>query len=329
MSVNKLTQYGIYDEEERKLLSRCTLCPRECRVDRFEGGLGYCGADAGMNIASICIHRGEEPPISGQDGICNIFFSGCNLRCVYCQNYEISRPEPENIMNHYSYDEVLKSVMSILDKGIRAVGFVSPSHVVPQIRAILRGLKENGYSPITVYNTNSYDKAETIIAFDGIIDVYLPDIKYITSDIASLYSDAPYYPEVALKALKEMYYQKGSRLVLDEKGMAEGGMLVRHLVLPGHTDESKKVLAAIAEELSTGVHISLMSQYHPTINVSNHSVLRRSLTSREYSDVVREMESLGFRNGWLQDMESSGNYLPDFSREHPFENPVPPADLHQ
>jgi putative pyruvate formate lyase activating enzyme len=329
MSVNKLTQYDIYDEEERRLLSCCTLCPRECRVNRFEGGLGYCGADAGMNIASICIHKGEEPAISGQKGICNIFFSGCNLRCVYCQNHEISKPGPENFMNQFSYDEALQFVQNILDKGIRAVGFVSPSHVVPQVRAIIRGLKKNGYIPITVYNTNSYDKAETIVAIGGDIDIYLPDIKYITPDVASQYSDAPNYPEVALKALKEMYYQKGSRLVMDEKGIAESGILIRHLVLPGHADESKKVLAAIAEELSTGVYISLMSQYYPTMNVLNHPVLRRRLTRREYNDVAREMESLGFRNGWLQDMESYCNYLPDFSREHPFENTEPPADLYQ
>lgn len=322
MSVNKLTQYAIYDEEERKLLSCCTLCPRECRVNRFEGGLGYCGADADMNIASICIHRGEEPPISGRNGICNIFFSGCNLRCVYCQNHEISRPGPENVMNAVSYDETLKIIMHILDKGIRAVGFVTPSHVVPQVMAIIRGLRKNGYSPITVYNTNSYDKAAILRKIGEIIDVYLPDIKYITPDLASLYSDAPNYPEVALKALKEMYYQKGSRLITDDTGLAENGILIRHLVLPGHIDESKKILKYIGDELSTGVSISLMSQYHPTVHVTNLSDLKRNLTRREYDDVVMEMENLGFRNGWLQDTESSDNYLPDFSRKNPFEQSV-------
>jgi putative pyruvate formate lyase activating enzyme len=319
MTVNKLTTGEVYTSEERELLLHCTLCPRECKVNRFQGGDGYCGMDAGMNIASICIHRGEEPPISGPDGICNIFFSGCNLRCIYCQNHEISRPDQEPGRRILTLDETLDEVERILSGGIKAVGFVSPSHVVPQVKAIIRGLNERKLKPITVYNTNSYDKPETIESLEGLIDVYLPDYKYVLPELAGEYSDASDYPEIALKAMKIMYYQKGSVLSMDEEGRAEQGILIRHLVLPGHIEESKKILRSIANELSAGVHLSLMSQYHPTPSVKYLPPLDRALYNEEYGAVVKVMEDLGFRNGWTQDMDSSLNYMPDFKREHPFE----------
>jgi putative pyruvate formate lyase activating enzyme len=310
---------NIYAKAESELLSHCTLCPRQCCADRFEAGSGYCGMDAGMNIASVCIHRGEEPPVSGPYGICNIFFSGCNLRCIYCQNYDISRP-PGGFRNTFmTLDEVIDAIRITLSEKVVSVGFVSPSHMAPQVKAIIKGLNERGIKPITVYNTNSYDKPDVIDSFEGLIDVYLPDYKYVTPRIAVEYSDAPDYPEVALKALKRMYFQKGSTLPVDNEGRAESGMLIRHLVLPGHAEESKKVLSTIAEELSPGIHLSLMSQYHPTGSVINHPVINRALYREEYKSVVETMESLGFRNVWVQEMDSHLNYRPDFSREHPFE----------
>ncbi len=209
--------------------------------------------------------------------------------------------------------------MEILGSGITMLGFVSPSHVIPQVKAILRGLHEQGLKPITVYNTNGYDTFETIRSLDGLIDVFLPDYKYVTPELAKAYSDASDYPAVAFKAIKEMHYQKGSTLSLDENGKAENGLLIRHLVLPGHAEESKKVLKTIAEELSPGIHLSLMSQYHPTTAVSDHPILNRSLYKSEYEDVVSEMERLGFRNGWIQDLDSNVNYRPDFGKDHPFE----------
>jgi putative pyruvate formate lyase activating enzyme len=198
------------------------------------------------------------------------------------------------------------------------VGFVSPSHVVPQVKAIIRGLHARGLKPVTVYNTNGYDKAEVIDSLNGLIDVYLPDYKYLTPAISKEYSDAADYPYVVLPALKRMYYQKGSTLLIDGEGRAEKGLLIRHLVLPGHAEESKKVLQSIAEELSSGVHVSLMSQYHPTGYVQDHRNLGRSLYRSEYESVAGEMEKLGFRNGWLQEIDSNVNYRPDFSRENPF-----------
>jgi putative pyruvate formate lyase activating enzyme len=312
-------QADIYDTNDRLVLENCTLCPRECRVNRFTAGTGYCGMDAGMNIASVCIHRGEEPVISGKEGICNIFFAGCNLRCLYCQNHEISQRGSVIRNSGLDLESVLNKIVQILSEGITAVGFVSPSHVVPQVKAIIKGLNSRGYKPITVYNTNGYDKLETIRSLSGIIDVYLPDYKYVTRAIAAEYSNAPDYPETALKAIKEMYYQKGSTLATDNDGRAENGLLIRHLVLPGHSEESKNVLRSIAEELSPGVHLSLMSQYQPTAQVLRHPILNRPLYKVEYEDVVKTMESLGFRNGWVQDMDSNLNYRPDFRKENPFE----------
>ena len=317
--MNTVKQANIYDANDRLILENCTICPRECEVNRFEGGLGYCRTDAGLNIASVCIHRGEEPVISGKDGICNVFFMGCNLHCLYCQNHEISSCTSIIRNTEMNLEEILEQIIKILSDGIPAVGFVSPSHVVPQVKAIIKGLNAHGYKPITVYNTNGYEKLETIRNLSGFIDVYLPDYKYVTKEIASEYSDALDYPETALKAIKEMYYQKGSTLATDENGRAENGLLIRHLVLPGRVEESKRVLNSIVEELSPGVHLSLMSQYHPTEQVRHHPLLNRALYKEEYEAVVEKMEALGFRNGWVQDMDSNVNYIPDFSRENPFE----------
>jgi putative pyruvate formate lyase activating enzyme len=217
-------------------------------------------------------------------------------------------------------EKLLDRIEKILSEGINAVGFVSPSHVVPQVKLIIRGLNSRGLKPVTVYNTNGYDKAETIRGLSDMIDVYLPDFKYATSNLARQYSEASDYPQVALKALKEMYYQKGSVLRVDDEGRAESGMLIRHLVLPGNVEESIKVLEIIAEELSPGVNLSLMSQYHPAFRAGKHPVLNRPLHKEEYDTVVAAMKKLGFRNGWVQDMDSFQNYLPDFSKDHPFEN---------
>jgi putative pyruvate formate lyase activating enzyme len=299
--------------------TNCTLCPHECGVNRFQGAVGKCRTDSGLNISSICIHRGEEPPISGPKGIVNIFFSGCNLRCSYCQNHEISRMGCGTVYFPDDTEKILDRIESLLTTGIKGIGFVSPSHVVPHVVNIINGLRSRGIQLTTVYNTNSYDKVDTLKSLDGLIDVYLPDYKYITPELSLEYSGAPDYPSTALNAVKEMYFQKGSVLLTDDEGVAEKGILLRHLVLPGHAGESKKVLQTIAEEISTGIHISLMSQYHPTDQVMDHQVIGRSLYRKEYEEVVEEMERLGFRNGYIQDMESFKSYRPDFSNEHPFE----------
>ena len=309
-----------YDKilEPLSVLNECTICPRNCKADRIAGKTGYCKADASFSISSICIHRGEEPVISGSRGICNIFFTNCNLQCVYCQNFQISSNELDYEDCKMELRSVLARIIHILSQGINIVGFVSPSHFIPQVKIIVNSLRELGYDPSFVYNTNGYDTVESLQGLEPFIDVFLPDLKYLEKDISYRYSDARDYPGVAREALKEMYRQAGSSLDIDEEGYAVKGMVIRHLVLPGHPGNSKKVLRFIAEELSPGIHISLMSQYYPTHHVASHPVLGKTLKYKEYSEVVEELERLGFSNGWVQHLDSHENYRPDFMNENPF-----------
>ncbi len=300
-------------------LADCTCCPRECHANRIKGKLGYCRSGVGFPIGSICAHRGEEPVISGPHGICNIFFTHCNMQCIYCQNYDISRNRGAIVEHEMTLEELVDQIESFLRTGCPSVGFVSPSHVVPQVRAIIHAVKERGFSPVFLYNTNGYDKKETIRALAGEIDVYLPDMKYMDARLAKEYSDTPDYPDIATQALKEMYRQMGADIELDENGLITRGMIIRHLVLPGHVENSKAVLRFIAEELSPDMYISLMSQYYPTPAVRNHPKLGRYLTAEEYEEVLDEFERLGFHRGFVQELSSPDHYKPDFMKDHPFE----------
>jgi len=309
-------------DSEFQKLSHCTLCPRECGAERNYGSLGYCKSDAGFNISTICIHKGEEPVISGKKGICNIFFPHCNLQCIYCQNHDISRNSAAIYAEQLSYKEVIDSICETLEQTENTVGFVSPSHYIPQMMAIIRGLHKAGKRPVIVYNTNGYDKAATLRMLEGLIDVYLPDFKYLDEGIAFEYSDARNYPEMATAALKEMYRQKGSTLIVNDEGIAESGIIIRHLVLPGAADQSIDVLKYIAEEFSPKLHISLMAQYFPTCLVSGHPLLNRTITASEYNKVVDAFHKLGFYHGWVQDLESHASFRPDFSNREPFDTSV-------
>ncbi len=299
-------------------LRDCACCPRECHADRFGGKLGYCRSCADFRISSICAHRGEEPVISGQHGICNIFFAHCNMQCIYCQNYQISRND-RDLSDELELSEVVGQIEGVLARGAHAVGFVSPSHFVPQMRVIINALSASEHTPIYVYNTNSYDKVETIRSLDGIIDVWLPDLKYIDSRLGQELSDTPKYGPIACAAIKEMFRQKGSAILLDDNDCIISGMIIRHLVLPGSVENSKSVLRWIAKELSPSVHVSLMSQYYPTPRVSSHGRIGRTLTVDEYNQVVDEFQRLGFYRGWVQELDSPSSYRPDFNLEHPFE----------
>ncbi len=311
-------------------LKNCALCPRNCHADRFSGSKGVCKSDASFNIASICIHRGEEPAICGTTGICNIFFAGCNLQCIYCQNHQISRTihhavtprlhdRPTFHLYRIELSDVITQITTILDQGVNRVGFVSPSHFIPQMKVIINIIHSLGYKPVWVYNTNGYDKAETLRTLEGMIDIYLPDFKYIDTELSGQYSGARDYPEYAAKALKEMYRQKGNSLITDENNVAESGIIIRHLVLPGHVENSLGVLRFLAEEISPRIHVSLMAQYYPTNLVKNHVNLGRVVSNFEYQQVTDEMEKLGMFNGWIQEFESSEFYRPDFNNLHPFE----------
>jgi putative pyruvate formate lyase activating enzyme len=300
-------------------LEDCAICPRNCHANRLTGRSGYCKSGAGFSIASICIHMGEEPAISGATGICNIFFSNCNLQCIYCQNHQISDNRISHAGSTMELGEVIRQITTILNQGVNRVGFVSPSHFIPQMKVIINVIHSLGYKPVWVYNTNGYDRAETLATLEGIIDVYLPDFKYMDTEPGWKYSGARDYPEYASKALKEMYRQKGSALITDDENTAESGIIVRHLVLPGHVSNSLRVLRFLAEEISPKIHVSLMAQYYPTKTVKGHPQLGRSITEKEYRQVVDEMENLGMYNGWVQEFESSEFYRPDFDRQHPFE----------
>ena len=300
-------------------LEHCNICPRTCGVNRNAGELGYCRSDAGFQIGSICLHRGEEPVISGENGICNIFFSRCNLQCIYCQNYQISRNRGITGGSRMTLAEVVKTVIQTLEKGAEAVGFVTPSHFVPHVRAIIQALHMEEMHPVTVYNCNGYDTVESLKTLEGLIDVYLPDMKYLDPEISEEYSGAADYPDFARKAILEIFRQKGSSVIVGESGQALNGMIIRHLVLPGHANDSIAILKWIAAELSPSVHISLMSQYYPTVCVASHPVLYRTIKEEEYNYVVQAMKDLGFYRGWVQELGSSHTYNPDFTQNHPFQ----------
>ncbi len=306
-------------EGELESLSDCRLCPRECGVNRLGGEKGWCRLSHGWHIASIGPHHGEEPVISGQHGICNVFFSHCNLQCIYCQNYQISCHSDHYRKTVLTFDRVMDRIRASLQSGCHAVGFVTPSHMIPYMRIIMKVLRQEGNPPAFVYNSNGYDSVNTLRSLEGEIDVYLPDMKYWDSQLAASYSGAPDYPEKARLALIEMYRQKGSSLITDAHGQAVSGLIIRHLVLPGQTDQSISILRFIAEELSPRVHLSLMSQYYPVHQAKGHPELGRKLYQHEYERVVEEMHRLGFQRGWVQGFESPDHYLPDFNKEIPFE----------
>lgn len=300
-------------------LTDCSLCPRNCHANRFTSRLGYCNAGAGFSISSICIHQGEEPVISGTHGICNLFFTHCNLQCIFCQNHQISDNQINTSLFELPLESVVARVTDILDQGINIVGFVSPSHMIPQMRVIIGAVESLGYKPTWVYNTNGYDKVDTLRELEGIIDVWLPDFKYMDSKLSARLSDAPDYPSVAGAALKEMLRQKGTTLRINEQGYAESGILVRHLVLPGQVENSLDVLRYMAEELSPILHIGLMSQYYPAHRSGADRDLSRSLYQEEYDRVTEAMEEFGLSRGFIQEMESFSHYRPDFNKNHPFE----------
>lgn len=301
-------------------LKNCTLCPRNCQADRYSDRLGYCKSDHHYNIDTIVNHKGEEPLISGTRGICNIFFNHCNLQCVFCQNHQISDNQVVMPKAEWSLERIISVVSRHLQSGCKSIGFVSPSHHIPHVISIIRAFENYSPKPIFVYNTNAYDKADVLQQLEGLIDIYLPDLKYALQTLAKEYSDAADYPAVSRKALKEMFRQKGAVLHRQDEDHAESGLIVRHLVLPGHVENSLEVLRFIADELSPKVHVSLMSQYYPTYRSGSFTNLQRSITPAEYDTVLNEMERLGLVNGWIQELDSRDHYQPDFTKEHPFES---------
>jgi len=305
----------------RSRLASCDICPRRCGVDRLHDETGFCASPLRPLVASACAHRGEEPPISGTRGSGAVFFANCNLRCVFCQNYQISQ-QPDAFAGQFgSVDELADVMLRLQDEEFcHNINLVSPTHYVPQIvealcLAIPRGLR----IPL-VYNTNAYDSVEMLRMLDGIVDVYLPDIKYSSGLVAARLSGAGDYVGVARNAIREMCRQVGPRLMLNDQGTVARGVIVRHLVLPGGLAGSEESIKWLASDVSVELTLSIMSQYYPAHRAPGMAVLSRRVTAQEYADVIRVAESLGFSHVWAQQLEAPSHYRPDFSRDgHPFE----------
>ena len=292
---------------------KCALCPHNCFANRTDS-LGFCHASATPEAATICIHQGEEPPLCGEKGICNVFFSHCNLQCIYCQNHQISSGSP--MARFVGIEDIVSEIARLLPQTENIVGFVTPTHYADSLPAIVEGLHAQGLYPTIVYNCGGYESVETLRALAPYIDIYLPDFKYSDSDLARRYSHAPDYPEKALAALREMYNQKGSALPTDDDGLAYRGIIVRHLVLPGQVENSLGVLDLLAD-LSTNLHVSLMAQYYPP-RPDLPDQLNRTLTDDEYRQVTDRLNTLGMFRGWVQQLDAQACYRPDFTHQQAF-----------
>jgi putative pyruvate formate lyase activating enzyme len=296
----------------RSILEECSLCSRSCGVNRLAGERGYCGAGQALEVASSCIHAGEEPVLTGDRGVGNIFLGRCNMKCVFCQNHSISQPDRNTASAWEMATTALAGeLLSFQEQGCPTAGFVSPTHFAPQIFEALGQAAEKGFSLPVIYNTNGYDSLELLTLLDGLVDIYLPDFKYWNSEYGKKYSDTPDYPETAMNSIREMFRQVGT-LQINSEGTAVKGLIVRLLVLPGDISGTENVLRFVAEELGTDVFISLMSQYYPAHNSSRYPPLSRKLKPEEYSRAVETLEEQGFENGWIQDpLTSPGNYRPN------------------
>ncbi len=287
---------------------KCSICPRNCNVQR-DVFFGKCSVGEKIKIARAAPHFWEEPCISGTNGSGTVFFSGCNLRCVFCQNYDVSH----NAFGMEVDEDKLKRIFdSLIEKGVHNLNLVTPSHYVPMIAKVLR--EYNSPVPV-VYNSSGYEKAEILKMLEGLVDIYLPDLKYFDSAPAKKYSDAEDYFEYASKAVLEMYRQVGT-LETDEKGIAKKGIIIRHMVLPGNISQAAKVFEWVAENLPIETFISVMRQYTPYGEALNMPPINRRLTGREYKIVKEKILDLGFENCFFQSKDSAEeNFIPDFNLE--------------
>lgn len=294
-------------------MTACTLCPRRCGVDRTAGKVGVCGMTEELRIARISPHMWEEPPISGTKGSGTVFFSGCSLRCIFCQNRVISR---EGLGTVYTEAELENAILLLRDQGVHNINFVTPTHYTPIIARILERIKSTLGIPV-VWNCGGYESVETLRMLEGLVDIYLPDFKYFSSDLARDYSSAPDYPARATEAVTEMYRQTGA--YTEENGLARKGVIVRHLVLPGCRKDSLDVLRHVASILpGEDIRISVMRQYTPDFaSDAPWGNLHRRVTDFEYSSVLEEAERLGL-NGFSQGRDAATKaYTPDFTGEKP------------
>jgi len=300
MSYIELYERGILKkraEELNKLLEKCHLCPRKCLVNRLQDEKGFCGAGRRVVVSSWNLHFGEEPPISGYRGSGTIFFTHCNLRCCFCQNYPISQLGNGQ---EVEISELARMMVRLQKLGAHNINFVTPTHFVPQIVEALGIAIEEGLKIPLVYNSGGYDAEETLQLLDGIMDIYMPDAKYSTPESGRTYSKAADYFEVNKKALLEMHRQVGD-LKMDKEGIAERGLLIRHLVMPQDVVGTRKVLEFIARNISKNTYMSIMAQYHPAHLAFEFPEISRRIYKREYDAVLKMADELGLERGWRQD----------------------------
>ena len=278
-------------------LEKCDLCPNDCGVNRLEGQVGLCGAGAKAKAASYNLHFGEEPAISGARGSGTIFFSHCTLKCAYCQNWPISHKG-----NGVEYDAtgLAKIMLELRGRGAHNINLVTPTHYMPQILEALVIAVEGGFNIPIVYNTSGYESLPALRLLDGVVDIYLPDMRYSNDELAKKYSKARKYASYNRAAIMEMFRQVGL-LKTDGDGMAARGLIIRHLVLPENISGTEEVLKFIAKELSPQVAVSLMDQYFPTYEAADYPEIDRKITEKEYLAAQDVMERYGLYEGWVQE----------------------------
>ena len=290
-------------------LRQCEVCPFRCKVNTLEGKIGRCGCKDKIKIALASLHYYEEPCISGNNGSGTVFFSNCNLNCLFCQNYKISQ---EGKGREVSIEELADIFLDQQKNGANNINLVTPTMYAYQIIEALKIAKPKGLTIPVIYNTNGYENVETIKALKGYIDVYLPDLKYYSNEIAVKYSKAPNYFEIATKAILEMINQVGAP-EFDENGLIKRGVIIRHLVLPGHIQNSKHILKWLKENVNSRAYVSVMAQYFPTYKAKEDKYLNRKLTNKEYSEIEQYLYLLDIENGYMQDLgKHEEEYVPDF-----------------
>lgn len=297
-------------------LANCICCPRECGIDRLAGKVGFCRIPASILVSHTGLHFGEEPVISGSRGSGTIFFTGCNLRCAFCQNYQISQEFRKSTPRILTVEELAQEMLELQAQGAHNINFVSPSHMIFQMADAIQLAKDKGLGVPVVYNSNGYDSVEALRQIRGLVDIYMPDIKYMDDALGKEYSSVEDYAQVIPGVLREMLEQVG-HLDVDGEGIARRGLLVRHLVLPGHLEDSRTCLGFLAE-LSTDTFVSIMSQYSPQYRACEHPQINRKLTVQEYDAILDFALELGLENAFIQELESQENYLPDFTKDKPF-----------
>ena len=299
------------------LLERCTVCPRDCLNDRLKNEIAACYSGRLPIVSSYTAHFGEEPPLVGTGGAGNIFFGNCNLRCVYCQNYQISQTHKEQIKNEVTHERLAEMMLELEARGCHNINFVSPTHFAPQMARSIMIAAERGLRLPVVYNTNAYDSVEVLRLLDGIVDVYLPDLKYAESDAGYTYSKVRGYREYSRRAIAEMYRQTGDELVFGDDGLLRRGLVIRLLVLPNDIGGVRESLEWIRDELSPRVAVSLMAQYYPT-NIAGtnarYILLSRRIRESEWLHAVSALDEVGMAEGWMQEFDGAAYYYrPDFS----------------